>query len=115
MNERELKNAVLSVENILKNRIKNMRNNPKRNVEFENGMYFALNLVQPYADKIRKAEQANDKKYKAPVTDYKQPYNIHCFHYQELDGNPICAIKMDMCFCGQDCAYSTTQRKRLRH
>ena len=34
-----------------------------------------------------------------------QTYNTSCKHYCECDNEPYCAIKMDMLFCTENCAY----------
>lgn len=35
----------------------------------------------------------------------KGDYNTSCRHYCEIDNEPYCAIKMDMVFCTENCAY----------
>ncbi len=34
-----------------------------------------------------------------------ETYNTDCKHYCECDNEPYCAIKMDMLFCTENCAY----------
>lgn len=120
MNEKELTNEFLRIESVLRHRLKNIRANPKREndkelIAFENGIWFAYNLMKPVINRIVKGRKEEEKKYQAKVTAYGQAYNIHCFHYQESDGVPSCERKMDMCFCGKNCAFATTnQTIRIR-
>lgn len=44
----------------------------------------------------------------------KQLMNKQCKFYSEIDGEPKCEIKMDMFYCGRNCAYATTNTEKVR-
>lgn len=116
MNEKELAAELLRVESVVRHRLKNMKNNPKREgnkelIAYENGMWFVYDLLKPIVNKLIKSRANEEAKYQPKQTEYGQPYNIYCFHYQELDGEISCGVRMDMCFCGKNCAFATNNQQ----
>lgn len=121
MNEKELEAELLRIESVLRHRLKNFKNSPKRlggdkeAIAFENGMWFAYNLIKPIVNKIIKQHKDEEKKLeRIIINEYQRPYNTICGYYQEIDGDPHCKIGMDMCFCCRDCAFSTRNNHRTR-
>ena len=109
MNKKEAEEALLICESNLKRRIqKRKRSFPDSalNRGYIEGLEFALNVLLQFTDKIR---SDRDKEMKIASTKVVKWYNVSCRHYCEEDGHPYCAFKMDMEFCGRDCAFA---RKR---
>lgn len=48
------------------------------------------------------------------ANDTENPKNQKCKFYSEFDGEIKCLIKMDLTFCGKNCAFATNNRLRSK-
>lgn len=81
------------------------------------------NILQK-AEKAEAEQKAQEKKAKMDAywekfqqesfNNQVHKFNQDCKHYCMYDGEHKCDIKMDMTFCGKNCAYATTSITRAK-
>lgn len=106
MTKTEIEDYLLAVDSFCKN-----RRNRCKSAEYDKALSDVLSVINKAVTQIKAEREKERLERIRQQQKAKEIKNTACRHYCEYDGTPYCDIKMDMSFCGFDCAFADTKKR----